>query len=498
MRRVEKASGFIFLVFLVALIFRLWFLFFVVPGDPADDSYHHWVIAYWTLKRGFARGRMWDLYGMEYYWGITPHLIEAILLYITRTTSLLPFRLFNVMVSSAATPFSYLLLKKYLNDDTGAICASTLVALSPLAVWETFAITEPLAIFFFLLSLYFFDRSLFLTGFFLGLAFTCRIEFWIVTPSILLYFFLHEIFKKNLDELMTSFVPLLSGCLVVALPYFYVLQAHTGIFYYPIYYNYVCSIAAAWSVPVMAPVPIRVASYIGMAASGVYVIYSIRRPRPYDSFYVPLTLYNAQIFATYGFSRALGAIFWGRFFIVGWLFLVALVSATIPQIIRKIKASLILIRIPTLSFMLLTVLLIGMLSTSGVYTNGQTAGLFAYNSQETCGFQERLAVEALKYYKGGTMIINHPTIVYYVIQHGIQPERVLSSQYAPGDTRDNLLRWLKDENVSLFIGGLNFRDAVFYNFFPEIEHGRSQPPFYLVGHAVNCPVFAVVFNSTMT
>lgn len=495
---LEKASVSMFLLFLLALIFRLWLLFFVVPRDPADDSYHHWVIAYWTLKKGFAHGRMWDLYGMEYYWGITPHLIEALLLYITSSTSLFPFRLFNVIVSSAAAPLSYLLVKKYLNDDIGAVCAGILAALSPLAIWGTFAVTEPLAIFSFLLSLYFFDRSLFLTGFLLGFAFTCRIEFWILTPTVLLYFFLRarELFKKNLDELMTSFAPLLFGYLVVALPYFYVLKAHTGMFYYAIYYNYIGSIASAWSAPAIAPTPVRIISYIGMVVSGAYIVYSIKRPRPYDSLYAPLTLYTAQLFAIYSFSRALGALFWGRFFIVDWIFLAILISATIPKFLRKIKALFIPIRTLTLSFILLTIILIGIFSTSGVYTNGQNIGLFAYNSQEICEFQERVAVEALKYYKGGTIIINHPTIVYYVVQHRIRPERVLSSQYAPSDDPDNLLRWLKNENVSLFIGRLNFRDAVFYKFFPEIEFGRSQPPFYLVGYAINYPVFAVVFNAT--
>ena len=65
------------ILFLGAFIARLYFLFFVSdPNNPGagwfGDAYHHWQIAYLTKTVGLSHGflRLWDLKGMEFFWGI--------------------------------------------------------------------------------------------------------------------------------------------------------------------------------------------------------------------------------------------------------------------------------------------------------------------------------------------------------------------------------------------------------------------------------------------
>src|SRR3989344_2891728 len=65
-----------FLIFIIALSTRLYFLFYITdpqnPGDGwAGDVFHHWQIAYLTREVGLSHGflRLWDLKGMEFFWG---------------------------------------------------------------------------------------------------------------------------------------------------------------------------------------------------------------------------------------------------------------------------------------------------------------------------------------------------------------------------------------------------------------------------------------------
>jgi len=57
------------LVFLVALLARL-VVYRWIPVDWNSDSYHHWLISYLTLHIGLGEGRLWDLLGCDYYWGM--------------------------------------------------------------------------------------------------------------------------------------------------------------------------------------------------------------------------------------------------------------------------------------------------------------------------------------------------------------------------------------------------------------------------------------------
>ena len=80
-----------------------------IPVDWNSDSFHHWQISYLTLKIGLPRGRLWDLNGCEYYWGVVPHLIQALLLGVLSTASILPYRILNIVLAGANTYLIYII-----------------------------------------------------------------------------------------------------------------------------------------------------------------------------------------------------------------------------------------------------------------------------------------------------------------------------------------------------------------------------------------------------
>jgi len=80
-----------------------------IPVDWNSDSYHHWQISYMTLKIGLQRGRLWDLNGCEYYWGVIPHLVQTLLLGVLSTDSILPYRILNIFLAGANTYLIYII-----------------------------------------------------------------------------------------------------------------------------------------------------------------------------------------------------------------------------------------------------------------------------------------------------------------------------------------------------------------------------------------------------
>jgi len=117
------------LVFSVAFAARLavWRL---IPVDWNSDSYHHWQISYLSLKVGFPRWRMWDLNGCELYWGMVPHLVQAVLLFALSTASIVPYRVLNLLLGSVNPCIVYLIGRDNFNREVGAY-AGLLFALYP-------------------------------------------------------------------------------------------------------------------------------------------------------------------------------------------------------------------------------------------------------------------------------------------------------------------------------------------------------------------------------
>ncbi len=472
---------------LLALAIRLAQFLFVVPLDAVDDSYHHWVISFWTVRVGLPQGRMWDLYGQEYYWGPTPHLIEGLLLTLLNTTSLLPYRLFNILLASLNAGIVGAVVRDRVGKDSAAILAGAVFALSPIGIWETFAVTEPLANFFFLLAVAHLNRSLYRAGLFFALASTSVAIYWLVSFALIVYYYLRE-------RVRTENMVLLFGWLTVMIPYMLMLQFHTGIFYYPLYYQFLVGIGGAWITGTQVAPSIRALSILGLAVLGSFGLRSLFRKREFDLVIVAFGLFTATHLAIFAFSAAPGAVgFLGRFFLTDWAFLALLLGLGLGITTKRMaKMSRIFDGVVgSVASLGLTAVLVVLL-LSGIFTTGAyaTRTVYDFNSQDTIRQQESAVTDALKFYNGGTIIVNHPTFAYFLVQHGVAPRNILSSQYAPTGSREALLRWLRAENVRVFILTNNFRDEIILQEFPALRNLQSESPFVLVGFANQVPVFA--------
>ena len=200
----NKLYAFLFF-FSLAVVPRL-VVWSLLPLDWNSDSYHHWQISYLSLKIGFPRGRMWDLNGCELYWGIVPHVVQALLLWAFSTASLLPYRVLNVLLGGVNAYLVYLIGRDNFSRDVG-LYASVLFAVYPVAVvFDVIAMQETLALFLALVSIYFFRSRPGWSGFFLALACQSRIEYWLASIAFVLGVTLIERFSTETQSFVISWL----------------------------------------------------------------------------------------------------------------------------------------------------------------------------------------------------------------------------------------------------------------------------------------------------
>lgn len=105
----------VLLIFVIAFVTRAYVLFRVTDPQNAgaevwySDVYHHWQIAYLTKEIGVHQGflRLWDLKGMEYFWGLGHPLISMLLMTITGSSNILVTRLLSVGMGSLGLVFFF-------------------------------------------------------------------------------------------------------------------------------------------------------------------------------------------------------------------------------------------------------------------------------------------------------------------------------------------------------------------------------------------------------
>ncbi len=217
-------------IFTIAVSVRLitWIL---IPIDWNWDSYHHWQISYLSLHIGFKQGRLWDLNGCEYIWGIFPHLIQSILLFVLDTSTILPYRLFNLLSGSVNTVLVYKIGNHFYNTKIG-IQSGILYAIFPIAaIFDIIAMQDTIAITFLLSSLYLIKDYPFWSGILLALSGQSRVELFLVGILILLGYILRE-------RVSTSSQPFIIGYSVILFIFGLHLYNQTGNPIYPLSYSF--------------------------------------------------------------------------------------------------------------------------------------------------------------------------------------------------------------------------------------------------------------------
>jgi asparagine N-glycosylation enzyme membrane subunit Stt3 len=111
------------LLFLGAFAIRLFYLLYVTdPDNPGagwfGDSYHHWQIGYLTQQLGWHNGfmRVWDLKGMDLFWGLLHPTALALIFSITGNSSMAVERGLTSFTGSLSVALIYLLGRKYWNE----------------------------------------------------------------------------------------------------------------------------------------------------------------------------------------------------------------------------------------------------------------------------------------------------------------------------------------------------------------------------------------------
>jgi hypothetical protein len=246
---LSKSKVIFVTIFLLAVAVRLVPLFGFTGPDNAGpgwytDTYHHWQIGYLSKEIGFKQGflRLWDLKGMEYFWGIGHPLILALLFMISRSSSLLVPRLLSTVCGAVIAGLIAVLVKRRFNSPA-AWAAGLWVALQPVAIFsDQIGMQEPLGLMFLMLGIYFWPGQVMLTGIFLGLAGTVRAEFWLFSLGLMGILLLRE--KGAERRMLAGF-----GYLIVTAAHMKILLDKTQNVIYPIYWNFLANAKGEWLPP---------------------------------------------------------------------------------------------------------------------------------------------------------------------------------------------------------------------------------------------------------
>jgi hypothetical protein len=233
-------------VLIIALLPRVIFMFLV--SDPnelipswSNDTWHRWQIAYLSKEIGFSQDflRLWDLKGMEYYWGVIHPFILAGLFAITGSVDIMILRWLTIIAGSLNIVFIYLLGKRFWNTKV-AVAAVLLTAFNPLLIFnDPSGMVEPISFVFLLAGIYFFPSRAGLAGVLLALGAMTRAEAWLFSIGILFAALIS-------DERFQYKIWLTFGWGIPIAVYMKYLLDRTGNMIYPIYWNFLANAAGKW------------------------------------------------------------------------------------------------------------------------------------------------------------------------------------------------------------------------------------------------------------
>ncbi|MBN1263781.1 MAG: glycosyltransferase family 39 protein [Candidatus Pacebacteria bacterium] len=464
-KKLSKKTLLIFsVVVLASLTVRLFFLFrFEDPENTHpgwyEDAYHHWQVAYLSWKIGFKHGflRLWDLKGMEYFWGSLHPLILGGLMRLAGTNSIVVARLLSLVCGAFNVGFLYLLVKRYFGKQAG-LAAAAIAAFNPVGIYsDTSGMQEPLGILMLFLGVFFWPKKAVLTGFFWMLAGMVRAEYWLMAIGLML---LLLIVRVGLEKKLFAWLGFVS---LMGL-YMKHLLDRTGNAIYPMYWNFLGNMKGKWQANLPPNSAQLLAQKIYIGVLGAMVLFGIwlmiKRPKFLPFFAIGVGNWTI-LGLTVGLSKYLLSYmtrFWvDRIMILPYMFLAVWFSAVIFKFLGK-----------RWFFSLIGWLLVlGLISATQFlwrpiwYWRGMTEGQWES--------KVALAEGVSQYYEGGRVLFfeNHPASTYWLVYHeGIEGDKIIGQMFDPyfymegdpydnwGENREIVLDWLKKEDIRLmaFLG----------------------------------------------
>jgi len=472
------------LLFFLALGVRLAFLFFNDPQSPGldwyGDIYHHWQVAYLSKVVGFKHGflRLWDLKGMEFFWGLAHPLVLIILFSLVGSVDILIPRLLSVFCGSLAVVFIYLLIKRHFSRGTAIVCGLWAALFSVALFSDTLGMQEQLGLVFLLGGIVAWPSLGFLSGFLWALASMVRAEYWLFAVGLVLAAFFDPGKKTGEKKALMFF-----GYFIPIVLYMKYMMEYTGNPIFPIWWNYLASVVGEWFTNLAEPlteVQIQ-AQKVGwvLFALGFFgtVLSFLKRPKYY--LFLLLGFFNVTFigfilsFAAYlhGFFDR----FWvDRLFAFPYLFLgiviILFFLSWLPTRFPRAKKPLLV-----LGFLVfLIILMVSQLAWGKIMHYFRIA-------QAPYEVELKRASFIAEHDPGGKILFpaGRPALTYALVRnHEVSGERLISEMYdpyfyaqegeTPAELEEKMIVWLTDEEIKLVVytGKSEYRDL--FEKHPEI------------------------------
>jgi len=438
------SNKYFFGIFLFAFSVRILVLYFL-PIDWKPVSYHLWQVGYYTLNLGISKGRMWDLHGVEYLYSILPSLTQSTLMWLFRTDSMLPFRIFNILLSSITAGLVYKIGTEHYNHRVGLYSALFVSTFPGLVIWNLLNLYETMAAFFYILSLYFWKKRGFLAGAILALAVQSRMEYWLIAPAVCLSPLLFKSSGK-----VEEFIPRFIGWIVTMAPFLLFFMSRTGNVIYPLYWG----LFGGFGANVLETVKVAfidenlILWYIFWSAilliSIGSVIYLTKKK-------VEKSILYAYFLAAIGFSSsrrlffAISSIFYPKLFpLLGKYYFPELIMGALVIIpiflkdkFRRFHVEKVLV---VTSIVCLFIVVPKIIPPAYTEVNSNT---------------DLLAKEVLVHYNGGVVISDDVVLNYFLIENGLGARELLGSFYSPlyygNENFNDMIQWFIDNNISIWV-----------------------------------------------
>jgi hypothetical protein len=422
-------------VFVVALLPRLYFLYVATDPDVmipswSNDTWHRWQIAYLTKEIGLRQdpARLWDLKGLEYFWGVVHPLISSALFSLTGSVDVMVLRWMTLAAGGLNIVFLYLLGRKHWGEAVG-LGAAALGALNPIIIFnDPSGMVEPLSFLFLLAGLHFFPRRSLLAGLLLGLAAMTRAEAWLMSAGLLLA----ALFAR--ENWSRKSMLIVGWALPVGLYMKHLLDV-TGNALYPIYWNFLANAAGHWEFREgytdyqLAARPVLAGIFALAALASLALL--IRRPRGYLIFLLGsgTTTFITGFIGLTHYLESYEPWFWlTRFFVFPYLFSGLLIAVLVFDWLPK--------RAPSMAGRSSGVGLLACVALAWQFTwpavmRDVNPG---YTSQTSGRLQQQQARAVSDWYNGGTVLIPEgaPQFTYALVRYGgIDAHHLMGQMYGP-------------------------------------------------------------------
>lgn len=450
-------------IFLLAFSPRLYFLFFVSGTQNAGpnwygDVYHHWQIAYLSKTVGFAHGflRLWDLKGMEYFWGLLHPLVLVFLFTITRSVDLLVPRLLSVFCGAGIATLLFIIIRRYFGILTALLTAIWAAFFPVLVYTDSLGMQDQLAFLVLLAGIYFWPKKPALTGIFLGLAAMGRTEYWLFGLGLILAIFIIERdFNKNVVAFGSWFI--------IIFLYMKYLLDKTGNPIYPVWWNYLAHVVGEWQVVKQLTADALLGKRVFQVVFGIGLLGAIftfwKKPKAYLLFLLGFgsLIFNGFFF---GFSAYIYA--WvNRYYVdrllnLPYIFLGFLLSVIFVYFLGQ--------RVKFWSKLKLGVVAVLAFLVGSQFLFWKPIMFYFRMAQEGWPQEVNLAARVAKYYQEGKILIpeDRAYFTYALVRfHNIRGESIIGQMFDPyyymkedpyqnwSENREKILSWLRQEDIRL-------------------------------------------------